>query len=218
MAGRTATLSAYISNSLLTTVTWTAYYAGSTDVWTSSTQIATGTFTVTSSVTQYSAQISIPSAATTGIQVIFSVGAQTSGTFVLSNPQLEVGSSATGFEYVDYTTQLAMCQRYYWKQTGASGIPALGAGFCYNTTSARICIQSPVQMRSGPSYSYGGTIYILKSDTNGNLVTSLDAVYVGLISAMVQFTGSGGGLAAGDGTLLCAINGAANYIDASAEL
>jgi len=38
----------------------------------------------------------------------------TSGaTFYITGVQLEVGTSATGFEYVDYTTQLAMCQRYY---------------------------------------------------------------------------------------------------------
>lgn len=38
----------------------------------------------------------------------------TSGaTFYITGVQLEVGSIATGFEYVDYTTQLQMCQRYY---------------------------------------------------------------------------------------------------------
>ena len=38
----------------------------------------------------------------------------TSGaTFYVTGVQLEVGESATGFEYVDYGTQLAMCQRYY---------------------------------------------------------------------------------------------------------
>lgn len=38
----------------------------------------------------------------------------TSGaTFYITGVQLEVGSSATGFEYVDYGTQFAMCLRYY---------------------------------------------------------------------------------------------------------
>jgi hypothetical protein len=156
LAGRTATLSAYISNSLLTTVTWTAYYAGSTDVWTSSTQIATGTFTVTSSVTQYSAQISIPSAATTGIQVIFSVGAQTSGTFVLSNPQLEVGSSATGFDYRDYGTELVMCQRYYFGTTTFCLGVTLNANDGYAST-----LIFPVVMRTTPTLQSGGSYSVL---------------------------------------------------------
>ena len=34
-------------------------------------------------------------------------------TFYITGVQLEVGSSATGFEYVDYGTQLVMCQRYF---------------------------------------------------------------------------------------------------------
>ena len=34
-------------------------------------------------------------------------------TFYITGVQLEVGSSATGFEYVDYGTNLFMCQRYY---------------------------------------------------------------------------------------------------------
>jgi len=118
LSGQTATLSAYIANSLLTTVTWTAYYATTTDTFgtlasPTRTQIATGTFTVTGTLTQYNAQISIPAAATTGIEVVFTVGAQTSGTWQLDRVQLELGSSATGYEYRQYTQELALCQRYY---------------------------------------------------------------------------------------------------------
>ena len=117
LAGQTVTLSANIANSLLTTVTWTAYYASSTDVWTSSTQIATGTFTVSSTLTNYSTQISIPSAATTGLQIIFSVGAQTSGTFQICNAQLELGSLATSFDQRSYGTELGLCQRYFYTES-----------------------------------------------------------------------------------------------------
>jgi hypothetical protein len=34
-------------------------------------------------------------------------------TFYVTGVQLEVGSSATGFEYRQYTTELTLCQRYY---------------------------------------------------------------------------------------------------------
>jgi len=59
LASTTATFSVKLSNSLLTTVTWTAYYPGSTDNWGSRTSIATGTFTVTSTLTKYSANIAL---------------------------------------------------------------------------------------------------------------------------------------------------------------
>jgi len=43
----------------------------------------------------------------------------TSGaTFYITGVQLEVGSSATGFEYIDYGAQLIQCQRYYEILTG----------------------------------------------------------------------------------------------------
>jgi hypothetical protein len=117
LAGKTVTLSAYIANSLLTSVTWTAYYANTTNIFgtlasPTRTQIATGTFTVTSSLTQYNAQIDIPSAATTGIEIVFTVGAQTSGTWQLGLVQLELGSSATGYEYRQYGTEYDLCRRY----------------------------------------------------------------------------------------------------------
>ena len=118
LAGSTATLSLDISNSLLTTVTWTAYYANTADTFgtlaiPTRTQIATGTFTVTSTLTNYNTQISIPAAATTGIEVVLTVGAQTSGTWVVGNIQLEKGSTATSFDYRPYGTELQLAQRYY---------------------------------------------------------------------------------------------------------
>ena len=125
MQGQTCTLSAYISNSLLTTVTWTASYANTTNTFgtigtPTKTQIATGTFTVTSSLVRYSASFSVPATVTSGIEILFTVGAQTSGTFSLSSPQFEVGSVATPFERLSYGTQLALCQRYYAQFTIAS--------------------------------------------------------------------------------------------------
>jgi hypothetical protein len=118
LAGSTATLSVQLANSLLTSVTWTAYYASTADAFgtlasPTRTQIATGTFTVTSALTTYSAQISIPSAATTGIEIVFTVGAQTSGTWTIDNIQLESGSTATEFERRPYGTELALCHRYF---------------------------------------------------------------------------------------------------------
>lgn len=117
LAGTTVTLGVDLANSLLTSVTWTAYYANTADTFgtlasPTRTQIATGTFTVTGTVTRYSAQISVPAAATTGIEVVFTVGAQTSGTWTIGNVQIEAGSAATPFERRPIGTELALCQRY----------------------------------------------------------------------------------------------------------
>lgn len=129
MAGSTATLSVNLANTLLTTVTWTASYATTTaDTFgtlasPTVTQIATGSFTVSPTLTNYSAQISIPAAATTGLQIVFTVGAQVSGTWTIGNVQLEKSSIATSFDYRPYGTELALCQRYY-QQSYAVGLVA----------------------------------------------------------------------------------------------
>jgi hypothetical protein len=141
LAGQTCTLSVSIANSLLTTVTWTASYATTNDAFgtigtPTKTQIATGTFTVSSTLTRYTASISVPSAATTGIEILFTVGSQTSGTWQIGNVQFESGSIATPFERQPYTQQLQNCQRYYEKSyeqsvgpgtTGTTAGPWIGS-------------------------------------------------------------------------------------------
>jgi hypothetical protein len=142
LANTTATLSCYIANSLLTTVTWTAYYATTTaDTFGSLasptvTSIATGTFTVTSSRARYTASISIPSAATTGIQILFTVGAQISGTWVIDTVQLEKSATATSFDYRSIGTELALCQRYYEKTFDQTLKPAQNTSNFANAIAA----------------------------------------------------------------------------------
>jgi hypothetical protein len=171
LAGSTATLSVQLANSLLSTVTWTAFYATTADAFgtlasPTRTQIATGTFTVTSSLATYSAQISVPSAATTGIEIVFTVGAQTSGTWTIDNVQLEAGSTATEFERRPFGTELAMCQRYYatarayqWTYIEPSG--AAGIGVSLPVTMRAIPTATTLADASSnltsPSYSSSGT-------------------------------------------------------------
>ena len=163
LAGNSATLSVTLANSLLTAVTWTAYYANSTDSFgtlasPTVTSIATGTFTVNSTLTRYTTTISVPSAATTGVQIVFSVGAQTSGTWTIGQVQLEKGATATPFENRLYGTELALCQRYFIN----SGTDDYG--FVYYNSSAATSgyilapIAFPVFMRATPTLTayFGG--------------------------------------------------------------
>lgn len=159
LAGSTATLSVNMSNSLLTSVTWTAYYANTADTFgtlasPTRTQIATGTFTITSTLSNYNAQISVPSAATTGVEIVFTVGAQISGTWVIGNVQLEKGSIATSFDYRAYSIELAMCQRYYYKLQSGSAYAVVGFGRAYSTTNGTITTYLPQPMRALPTGSY----------------------------------------------------------------
>jgi hypothetical protein len=155
LAGSTAMLSVDLANTLLTTVTWTAFYANTTDTFgtlasPTRTQIAIGTFTVNSTLTRYSTPIAIPSAATTGIEIVFTVGAQTSGTWTIDNVQLEPGTVATPFERRMIGTELTLCQRYLYKiLTDADAF--LSVGVWFNTNSGFFSGQMPQVMRVVPT-------------------------------------------------------------------
>jgi hypothetical protein len=158
LASSTATLSVDLANSLLTTVTWTAYYANTTDTFgtlasPTRTQISTGTFTVTSTLTRYSTQISIPAAATTGIEIVFTVGAQTSGTWTIDNVQLEAGSIATPFERRLITQELSNCQRYYEQQV----VYSLAKGAQYDGNGWVVTLYFKATKRATPNITSTGS-------------------------------------------------------------
>ena len=153
LASTTATLSVHLANSLLTSVTWTAFYANTADTFgtlasPTRTQIATGTFTVTSTVTRCSTNISVPAAATTGIEIVFTVGAQTSGTWTIGNVQLEPGTVATPFERRSYGAELVLCQRYFQLNQVGTAIDTTSGGVyggnCYHK----------VEMRAAPTVAW----------------------------------------------------------------
>jgi hypothetical protein len=137
LAGKTATLSVDLANSLLTTITWTAWYANTADTFgtlasPTRTQIATGTFAVNSTLTRYATSISIPSSATTGIEIELSVDSQTSGTWTIGRVQLEDTPEQTTFEYRGIQQELNLCQRYFQKTMNLD----TAVGFNVGTTGA----------------------------------------------------------------------------------
>jgi len=70
-------------------------------------------------------------------------------TFYITGVQLEKGSTATSFDYRPYGTELALCQRYYYKVVTESAAAKQLApnGFVDSTTTALCWTQFPVEMR-----------------------------------------------------------------------
>jgi len=176
--GTTATLSVALSNSLLTTVTWTAYYANTTDTFgtiasPTVTQIATGTFTVSPTVALYQTQIAIPAAATTGIQIVLSVGAQISGTWTIGNVQLERSTVASPFVKNKASAVLAECQRYYQSfmllasttaNVGTTGLPVT------MRTTPTLVTGTP-STGTGAAYTVMGSETLYQSTANSAIAT-----------------------------------------------
>jgi hypothetical protein len=90
-------------------------------------------------------------------------------TFYITGTQLEVGSTATSFDYRPYGTEFMLCQRYFqtWKDYQNTG------GIANSTTSAQSRIVCPVVMRTNPSVSLvtSGT-WIIGDDFAANYTSS----------------------------------------------
>ena len=115
-------------------------------------------------------------------------------TFYITGVQLEVGSSATGFEYVDYTTQLLMCQRYF--QISPS-IQAVTSFATQTDLTGAFSLWTP--MRANPTASLNGSpqfhkpgiaFYNITSVASGPTATG--GSYTTLVIASGAGTGVGG--------------------------
>jgi hypothetical protein len=93
--------------------------------------------------------------ATGAVNVVGTNGA----TFYITGVQLEKGTQATSFEYRQYGTELALCQRYFQSSFPIGTAPAQNAGgtgaiYCQGqaaSSPASCQVVFPVQMRTTPS-------------------------------------------------------------------
>lgn len=201
-----ATFGVDLANSLLTSVTWTAYYANTADTFgtlasPTRTQIATGTFTVTSTVTRYTASITIPAAAITGIEIVLTVGAQTSGTWTIGSVSLERGSTSGAFNPRSKTLEQDLCARY---------LPVTReyylAGQCYATNTAYVGCSFNAQSRIAPTgLTLSAVVGSYKLTNSAFSPTACSVISFGAASTgggTAACTVSGTPLVAGNATLL----------------
>jgi hypothetical protein len=140
----------------------------------------------------------------------------TSGaTFYITGVQLEVGTVATSFDYRDYGRELMMCQRYYFKWTGAS-YATYSTGMGENTNQTTQQIIFPVQMRTAPTLAIGGANRVVPGPVS---VTSTTINY----SQLGNFGGYFGFTCAGAITqekfyIFGANNDTSAFVSGSAEL
>jgi hypothetical protein len=106
------------------------------------------------------------------------LAAATSNYWQVTGVQLEVGSVATPFEFEDFGTTLAKCQRYYFRTpvTTANAYAHFAEGGISTSTTAEFTIQMPVAMRIAPNafeMSAAGTFYITSTTGGGQIPTSI---------------------------------------------
>ena len=135
----------------------------------------------------------------------------TSGaTFYITGVQLEVGSSATGFEYVNYQTSLANCQRYYYIYKNAAASFPFVPVWLNSSTNGLAGIRFAVPMRASPTFTSSGivqwtpagssqsltSITLTDADGNGARIDTVatSAVYTAGQVTFLQNSAAGGGV------------------------
>jgi hypothetical protein len=140
-------------------------------------------------------------------------------TFYITGVQLEVGSTATSFDYRPYGTELALCQRYFQGTTNPNdgNNYYYGSGSNLTTSVAYITYPFLVSMRTSPTLTSSGTFYI-RGGGNSELVTAVSLVTATTTTAGVSFTVGGATLTQGYGVLARSGGSTANTLFFSAEL
>jgi hypothetical protein len=136
-------------------------------------------------------------------------------TWQITGVQLEKGSTATSFDYRPYGTELALCQRYYWKlkQNNTSNEFTFGIGAVGSSKDTFFIVNNPVQMRSAPTATQSGTVTI-NYNASAYTKTSIGGQYAGTITTRITWNDAS--LVAGGATWFDFASGAS--IEFSSEL
>ena len=104
-----------------------------------------------------------------------SVVATNGATFYITGVQLEVGSTATSFDYRPYGTEFSLCERYFQKYSGGGNGGFVSIAI-FGATEAFTGLTFP-QMRTGPSLSYSSLndFQILSDNVSRSPLTTFQA-------------------------------------------
>ena len=104
-------------------------------------------------------------------------------TFYITGVQLEVGSTATSFDYRPYGTELQLCQRYYDFMTGG-----IGGGNQTSSTNCGFSLSFRVPKRAAPTPSLVGTVNVNDGSSQVN-ISSLPSYFYGDANGiLINFT------------------------------
>ena len=176
--------------------------------------VTSGSFTLTSSWERYTATLNVPSisgktiGANNNLRLTIDTKNSATYDFDIWGVQVEAGSIATPFQTASGSIggELALCQRYYYRNFPFSAFKTFGNGFCNLTTTVRGTINFPVKMRIAPTaLEQSGTAGDYAVLTSGSTTTVCSSVplFVSTIQerADVLFTVASG-LTAGTGAFV----------------
>ena len=134
--------------------------------------------------------------------------------------QLEVGATATPFEFKPYAQDLAECQRYYYRNTPGTVDGHYGLAQVRSTTQFEFTMLFPVSLRVRPTSIEYSNIGVKRAGIGVYAVSSIALADTesGPNAAMLSGTNSTSGASAGQAISIMNNTNAAGYLAVNAEL
>lgn len=227
-ANQTVTFSAWLKADAARTLTFSFNRNYGTGGSSMDYSVATSSnLSVTTSWTRFTFSFTMPTVAgkTIGpnsyIEACINYPLNTAQTIDVWGVQLEAGSTATAFQTASATIggELALCQRYYWRQNAGSDAgdyTHFASGWATTTSQINFYPKLPVSMRVRPT----SVEYSTLAASNGNVALSISLLTNGA-SGSTNWAGLSGTVSGATqyGPYYLAANGSASaYIGLSAEL
>ena len=143
----------------------------------------------------------------------------TSNELYLTGVQLEVGTSATDFEFLPFDVNLQRCQRYYYREQGdSSDQRSVSNGIADTTSRYRGIVVFPTTMRTNVSVTEAG-LETLRPGAVNNEVSRDATIDPSTNAVLLQLTtDSGTPYTAGDALTLRITNSTSSFVAFDAEL
>jgi len=146
------------------------------------------------------------------------VGAATNNYWQITGVQLEVGATATPFEFKTVEDELLECQRYYYRNTPGTAYGSQGLAQVRSTTQTQPTIYFPTTMRATPTTVEFSNIGIERAGIGIYAITAMTIQDSGPNVMQLGATNSTSGAAAGDCVNVLNNNSTAGYLGFNAEL
>jgi hypothetical protein len=235
LSSQTVTVQAQVYNGTgaAITPTLTVKHATAQDTW-------SGTATDVSAVslqscangawTQVAYTFAASAASYNGLEISFDFGnnfSSSSKTLQIAEPDIRVtpgvsiglNASPPTVELRPIGSELALCQRYFFRWTASVANERYGSGFSDSTTNTLFIVAFPVTMRAAPTMSFSAAATFVIRQANSPLITATAVPTtnaIGINNAAINVASSG--LTAGLPALLSDAGSINSYIQASAEL
>jgi hypothetical protein len=146
------------------------------------------------------------------------VAAATDNYWQITGVQLEVGSTATEFEFLPADVELARCQRYYFRNTPGTTYGTYAILGAQGSTSMEGSLYLPVSLRAAATSIEYANLVITNIGVDNHAVTALIIEFSGFTTIGIKATIASSLIVAGKAVMLRNNSNTAGYIAFSAEL